>query len=369
MPNSNIYIKHIHTLEEFAALKEDWVSLCANRVPKTAFLTWEWLYSWWKNYGENKELWLLTAWKEQRLIGLAPLMLSKESRLGLRYQLLQSIGKPNTDEGDFLILEDEEQVLDLFFNYLNSRKKIWDAIELCELNSKSPIALLIIKKLQENRFTIKKHINPHFYIQTSKGWDEYWKSISKNTRESVEKRFKQGRKKFNLEFQYIKSEAIQWEHFELIHAINQNAKYSKKYGSLRELNYLKDLVSTMRDKEYLEIIFLYMEGKPVAYDYGFNIEGKFEDWRTGYDTNYSTQGVGKLLLFLMLQYQFKDDKYHTFDFLRGAYEYKTQWNPESCDYINLIGIKPYHISAYISLIIFPIIWGWMKRNILRRKPS
>ena len=368
-PISNIQIKHIRTLEEFATLKDSWAILYFNRPQKTAFLTWEWLYTWWKNFGENKELWLLTAWKEERLVGAAPLMLSKEKRLGLGYRLLQSLGKPNTDEGDFLAIEDAEQVINLFFDYLDSQKRHWDAIEFCELNSESPTAFIIGEKLKNFNLVIKRQINPHFYIRTSESWDEYWKSISKNTRESVEKRLRQGKKKFSLEFQYIKSENVKWEHFDIVSTINQNAKYSDKYGSPKEFDYLRDLLSAMQGKGWLEVIILYMEGKPVAYDYGFNMEGKFEDWRTGYDTGYATQAVGKLLLFLMIQYQFQNEEYHHFDFLRGAYEYKAQWNPQSRDYINLVGVKPYHIPARLSLITLPIIWEWIKRKILKRKPT
>lgn len=363
-----IVIRHIRTLEEFASLKEDWGLLLEQRKQKTAFLTWEWLYTWWKNHGEKNTLWLLTAWRDNELIGAAPLMIIKAGRLGLKYRILQSIGKPNTDESDFITKGNPDEIIRLLFDYIHANKNKWDAIELCELNSETSNTDIILREIQNLKLITISSKNSHFHIRTANNWDEYWKSLSKNTRESIKKRWKQGEKNLNLEFHYFKANEVTWEHFETIFNINQNARFPEKYGSLRERAYLRDLFDAMQGRGWLEVILLHMDGKPVAYDYGFNINGRFEDWRTGYDLNYSGHAAGKLLLYAMLKYQFEND-YADFDFLRGAYEYKTQWNPESREYFNITAVKPWHLQSRLGLITLPKWWGWFKRAILKRKPS
>lgn len=361
-------VRHIRRLEEFTNLKEEWGKLIESREQKTAFLTWEWLYSWWKNYGEKKELWLLTVWQEDALVGAAPLMLGVEKRLGLSFRHLQSLGKPNTDEWDILVLSTPDAVVQAIFNYIKNNKNQWDSIELCELNSESSIVPLIKKQIDSMGIHVLPSKNEHYYIPTVASWEDYWKSLSKNTRDSIDKRYKQGKKKHSLEFEHIRGSDVTWQHFETIFAINEKGRYPEKYGSEQERAFLKDLVACMHEKQWLEVFFLFMDDKPIAFDYGFNIDGKFEDWRTGYDMNYSTQAAGKILLYLMLKHQF-EGSYHHFDFLRGAYEYKTQWNPKEREFRTFIGIKQFHLPARLVLDILPRIWRWIKLNILRRQPN
>lgn len=369
LSDQRVEVHHIRTTEEFKNIREAWGELLEKRHSQTAFLTWEWMYTWWKHYGTEKELWLITAWKDGKLIGGAPLMLSRVSRFGLRYRILQSLGKPNTDESDFITAEEApEEVIQSLVGYIASQNNQWDALELCEFNPESNTSQIVINEISKlNLRTIEKS-EPHYQILLSRPWEEYWKSLSKNTRDSIEKRYKQGVKKMDLQFQYIHAADVTWQHFETIFAINETARYPEKYGSTKERAFLADMVEAMNGKGWLEVIFLHMEGKPIAYDYGFNMNGRFEDWRTGYNLNYSTQAAGKILLYLLIKHQFEHG-YKLFDFLRGAYEYKTQWNPDGRDFKTLIAVKPFHLPARLALITLPNLWNWYKRNILKRSPA
>lgn len=366
--SQRIQIRHIRTLKEFEDIREAWSKLLEKRHPQTAFLTWEWMYAWWKNYGAEKELWLLTAWKEEKLVGGVPLMLLHTKRFGFKYRILQSLGKPNTDESDFLSIEESAEIIRCIVEFIALHRNQWDAIELCELNPESPTTFIVIKEIERLKLLTIQKYEAHYHIQLSRPWDEYWKTLSKNTRDGIEKRYKQGVKKMDLQFQYISAADVNWQHFETIFEINSKARYPEKYGSTQERAFLADLVNAMQGKGWLEVIFLHMEGKPIAYDYGFNMNGRFEDWRTGYDLSYSTQAAGKILLYLLIKHQFENG-YKLFDFLRGAYEYKTQWNPDVRDFINLVAVKSNHIPARLALITLPAIWKWIKINILKRTPT
>ncbi|GAB1470834.1 hypothetical protein MASR2M66_17120 [Chloroflexota bacterium] len=363
-----ITIRHIRTLKEFAALKESWTLLLESRKHKTAFLTWEWMHSWLKNHAEAGTLWIVTAWCGNELIGVAPLMLVSSNRMGLKSRILRSIGKPNTDESDVITSGNPEEIIPLLFGYIHANRNEWDAIELCELNSEENNTAIILREMQNLKLKVTSSTNSHFHIQTTDNWDEYWHSLSKNTRDSVKKRLKHAEKNLNLEFHYIKGSLLNWGHFEAIFDINQRSRFPEKYSSAQERAHLRDLFEAMQSKGWLEVIMLYMDGKPVAYDYGFNMDGKFEDWRTGYDLQYSGSAAGKLLLYLMLKYQFENG-YKDFDFLRGAYEYKTQWNPKDREYLNIIAVKPKHLQSRLALITLPKMWHWFKRTLLKRTPA
>lgn len=363
-----ITVRRIRNIEDFFSLKKEWGKLAEARKQKTAFLTWEWLYAWWKNYGGKKELWLLTVWREDQLLGAAPLMLGIKKRFGLSFRHLQSLGKPNIDEWDILAVSNPEEVVKAVFNYIKENKNQWDSIEFCELNTESSMFPLIKDQFNSLDLHVLHSTNEHYYISTAGDWEDYWNSLSKNTRDSINKRYKQGKKEYNLEFEHVCGKNVTWEHFETIFSINEKGRYPEKYRSKHERSFLKDLMEGMQERQWLEVFFLHMDNKPIAFDYGFNMDGNFEDWRTGYDMDYSTQAAGKLLLYLMLKQQFENNNYN-FDFLRGAYEYKTQWNPKGRAFSTLIAIKRFHIPARLILDILPLIWRWIKRNILRRQPN
>ena len=58
--NNQVRVTRIGTIEQFEHLREEWNMLLSQSAEKDIFLTWEWLFAWWKNIGQyNNELWLL----------------------------------------------------------------------------------------------------------------------------------------------------------------------------------------------------------------------------------------------------------------------------------------------------------------------
>ena len=81
---------------------------------------------------EGKRLWLLTARQDNNLVGIAPLMLSSQKKHGMSFRLLQTLGTPNTDQSDFIALNNDPEIVMQFCNYILTQKNAWDAIELNE---------------------------------------------------------------------------------------------------------------------------------------------------------------------------------------------------------------------------------------------
>lgn len=358
-------IQHIKGLSEFKQIRHEWDALLSTRLQKTIFLTWEWLYTWWKHHQKNNELWLLTIRHDGQLVGLAPLMLRQVNKYGIRFRLLESIGSLNTDESDFLVVKGYEESYALLLNYIFSQKHRWDAIRLNELNCEVDSTNFIKKHLSELNLINETRVNQHHHIPITGKWEDYVSSLSKNTRDSIKKRLKNARKDFHFEFRYQHGEKVTWDDFETIFQINKNGNFPEKYENESERAFHKDLFELIKSKNWIEIIFVFLDNQPVAFDYGFNLDGRFEGWRTGYDLNFRHQAAGKLLLFLSLEYQFEHG-YSDYDFLRGAHEYKSQWHPLSRDFLILISVKRWHLPAWLVLIFLPKSWKWIKKNILKR---
>src|SRR5579859_7032693 len=74
-------------VEAFEALRDEWLALLAEVPRATAFQTPEWLATWWRMCGTNRQIWLLVVRRaDGALIGLMPLQLQTlgPGRWGLR---------------------------------------------------------------------------------------------------------------------------------------------------------------------------------------------------------------------------------------------------------------------------------------------
>ena len=107
--------------------------------------------------------------------------------------------------------------------------------------------------------------------------------------------------------------------------------------------------------------FYIFDSNPIAYEYGFNINGRFEDWRGGYDKNFSKLAPGKIIFLLLLKDIFEKGTYKDLDFLRGEYFHKERWLPSNRNFLNIVSVHPNHIPALLALNILPKLKNWVKK--------
>ena len=50
----SLTVRVVTDSEEFESLRELWNSLLAKSADNDAYLTWEWLFTWWVDYGAGK---------------------------------------------------------------------------------------------------------------------------------------------------------------------------------------------------------------------------------------------------------------------------------------------------------------------------
>ena len=68
----------VQTLSEpsaFAALGPEWTELLEASDSDGFFLTWEWLFTWWKHLAGSRQLFLLTVRSGEELVAIAPFAL------------------------------------------------------------------------------------------------------------------------------------------------------------------------------------------------------------------------------------------------------------------------------------------------------
>jgi CelD/BcsL family acetyltransferase involved in cellulose biosynthesis len=365
MNNAPFKIVHIRTLNEFEALHAQWNDLLAACENETVFLTWDWLTAWWQGHQGTKELWLITAWAGETLVGALPLMKSRIKRMGLAFRVLQTLGAPNTDESLILARGNNTAIYQSLCEYLHSQRALWDMLEIHEFRSEHPATGFIQQFFTNKRHTIRVRLNQHFFIPLAGTWDEYWKKLSKNLRHNIERRLRRIEENHKVTFEVIEGRDLNWSHFETIFEINKKGNYAEKYTTPEEQEIQRGLMERLRAQNHIRLMLLWLDEKAVAFDYGFSTAGNYEDWRTGFELAFAEWGTGTLMLYFQLKYLFSTN-HHKLDFLRGEYNYKDKWLPAKREFTGLRIIPAHKFITRLAFIWIPDVRQWVKSK--KEKP-
>lgn len=334
--SQNITVHRISTTEEFETLEQGWETLLAQNHTRSAFLSWEWLFAWWTIYGEGKQLWVIAAFKDQALVGIAPLMIEERKEYLTNQRVLCSLGGYDIDVGGLLLAKEEQSAtVAAIMNFLGEEKRQWDVIELYEFRTSTIDTEKIIENSLARNYLIRKKLKEHFHVLIEEDWDRFFMKFSGNLRGDMRRRLKKIKKKGEISFVYHQGNEITWDEITTIFEINQYGNYAYLYRSESEREFQREVFLRMKGKGTLGIFLLYFDDAPIAYRYGFIIGQKFEDWRNGFDTRYTQHAPGKVLQLLTFQECLKQG-YTAFDFLRGEEQYKKRMPSEAESYIELV---------------------------------
>lgn len=325
--NTDITIKHLSDTQEFESVKTQWEGLLSASAVQSAFLSWEWLFSWWKANGSGKQLRLITAWRRDELAGVAPLMLEKRNGF---LKVLASLGTPQSDVSGFIHRPDDLEVADHLIDHLAAIQNEWHILELNEFDGSWLAGRGITGKFRTAGFTIAEDRNDHYYIKLESSWDKFSAKLARKFRYNLRRALRLAEEMGVVELKQFSGDGMTREIFNSILEINQHSNYPRLFNSESEQSLIRELIENMASSRYrFTAYILFVENKPIAYEYGFDHQGRFEDWRSGFDKRFPPQiSVGKLLAMKVVQ-ECISQSITEIDFLRGDEAYKLEWEPSA----------------------------------------
>jgi CelD/BcsL family acetyltransferase involved in cellulose biosynthesis len=315
-------------------------------------------------YQQGKQLWIVTAWEDSQLVGIAPLMLEKRKIRGLPLKVLGTLGTPSTDVGGFLLKRNEEErILSAIFEYIFINHKQWDLLELSELSLSGPELKGLQNSLPSSGYTCIEEFGYHYYLSLEKDWDSYFDNLSKKFKKNLRRAVRKADELGQVTYLFLVGKQIQPEHLETIIKVNGHGNFPIIFNSEKEQAFLYDLYEQMHD--CFQVYLLLIDQKAVAYEYGFFYNNRFEAWRAGFDTRVDpTISVGKLLSMRIIEESYERN-YIEIDFLRGNESYKEDWEPLQREYAYIRVLqtrKPVLFLGYILSRIRATV-GRIKTNI------
>jgi len=345
-----------HDAQDFQNLREEWEKLQERNASDNAFLTWDWLYTWWEHYGNEYELWLLQAREAEQLVGIAPLMASKRQIMPLlSWKEIGFVASPEPfDHLDFLIDRGKEHsVLSAFVSCLKEESSRWNVIRFDKIPEYSP-HIDILHSLIPTLVDLEQQAHTCPAIELPPDWEAYLKSLSKGKREQTRRQRRKVDKQFGDSFKWdiVTDSSELSATIDTLVAYHQSAWTEKgergAFYSEEKIKFYKAAARALLSSGRLRLYRIFIEDRVVGVSYNLEFGGRQMYYSSGIDDSDATLSLGHLLHAVMIEDAINRG-ISWYDFLWGDERYKFRWGAVGFIDRTMIWTKHLVASAYYRL--------------------
>jgi CelD/BcsL family acetyltransferase involved in cellulose biosynthesis len=333
---SSFSVEKIDDVQKFARLTREWNSLLEACDSQCLFLTWEWLYTWWKHLAGNRNLSILSVRCGSELVALAPFGVRPPSLSGRRFLPAEEFlgsGNVGSDYLDFIVRRDcEPQARQAFASYLAGKRQVLDWTNVKRDGFATGVASILSEKgwrVSETR----TNTCPFIFL-AGESWDSYLASLGPEHRYNFKRKWKRLNRDFDVQFEQARTAEQCQESIGLVMSLH-NMRWRERGGSdafhTRALvGFHRELSQLALKHGWLRLYVLRLNGKAAAALYGFLYHRTFYFYQSGFDTAYDKYSVGLVTMGLAIQHAIAEGV-EEFDLLHGDEDYKSHWSNGSRD--------------------------------------
>lgn len=177
---TTLEVRVLDDLALAAGIEPAWRDLVCGAESSVPFMQPEWIKAWWPVFGQPGQLRIVTVWDGARLVGLLPLMLSREKRYGLPVRRLGALANNHSPRVDLLLAPGVKGVIKAIWSHIAATRREWDIFELPRLLSKSPTLEYLSEQAEADgiRFGLwQAEVSPFIDLRTK--WHSYLADRSK----------------------------------------------------------------------------------------------------------------------------------------------------------------------------------------------
>jgi len=257
-------------LPEFRSVWEDLLAKCPD-VEINLFLSFEWIITWWSHFGTGNELWMLLVMEESRIVGIAPMMVSRQLYCGLPVRMLGFLTNRHTSRSDFIIPENKREVIQVLVQYFNDNSKYWDVMKLLHLPKESGNMVLLETELKRKPmlkcFPVETCNTIYSLPLTYPSWETYYKEQPSKIRKNIRHYQNQLEKADNYKVVIMNEPALSDKSMEqlfLLGEISWKGKNSCKRLSDVDMSFHKQLSSKFSSRGCVDNRFMYINDRLAA---------------------------------------------------------------------------------------------------------
>jgi CelD/BcsL family acetyltransferase involved in cellulose biosynthesis len=330
----NLHAAWIHNAAEFAQMQPAWRELFTRSGQDNAFLTFAWMFTWWKHFAKGRLAIIAIREPSGRLVAVAPFHIAPMTgALGARRLGFLADAHVGSDYLDALA---DPAYADLagaeIARTLLSHHALWDYIELRDA-AESPLmtALLagLVRAGMKPEQSVAQLCN---YMPLPPTFDRYLSRVAIGLRANYRRRWRNLQRDHQGECLIFQDARDLQTHFPSLLALHRMRFAQRQMHSafvrpgLPEFHV--DALQSLAAEGLARLFLLQAGGEPVAAIYGFAAGTTFQFYQCGMHPEWMRYGVGQVLIGNVIEHVIANG-HRTFDFLRGGESYKAQWAAES----------------------------------------
>lgn len=316
----------INSFEGLNRYKEQWNALLQNSDSNEVFMTYEFCRSWWDAYGQGRELLVLLAKENSKLVGVAPLNINVRQRFGLKKRMVEFVGAPTSDYEDFVIGQDKNAILEAIYSYLWSIRNRWDEISLRQIPEDSSTVELsksCLKRLEKPYLITPASSCPTVMLKGSDGEEVLCRAFrrQRSFKNRMNRLMRLGELKYGhattVEEGLMYLDAFFQQH------INrwENTVTPSTFYNERDRQFFRQLIRQLLPKGWTRLAYLNLNCWPIALFLGFEYNNSLSHHRPSYDQMYSKYSPGRVIIYHAVKYCIEKGL-REFDLLAGMEPYK-----------------------------------------------
>lgn len=350
-------IKNISDFDGFQILESDWDRLWkeVGDDNTSVFASFAWHETWWRHYSDGALLNLLTLWEGDRLVGIAPLMITKTRIHGLTVRAVGFIENRNSLHNDFLVLPMyRELFLGEVLRVLFEQSAAWDVIILNNLPTSSRNCVALLGTLTETgKFWQQSPALNSPYLNPSNDWSEYLASRSTRTRKSLRNIQNSLYRTGEVAVRNIRT----WDEYmqvreDLCHVakLSWTEEIGDSLATPVNVEFFDDLARRVAREGWLSVWALYLNGRMIAFEFHLTACSKEHAMRASYLPEFSSLSPGTFLEMQILKHAFEEaDRVAKYDF-GGSFDiYKRKWTDDAVSHCEL---KIFNDNLFSRLVAF-----------------
>lgn len=329
-------IEVIRQYNEFVQMETEWNELLGRSLHPMVFLTHQWIDTWWKSFGAGRELFILLVYCGEELAAIAPFMRHQDehtligrTNTKIKLEKIEFIANIHSNRSGLILSANPAECCDAITDYLFNDCEAWDMLSLKYLVASSPAVNHLSRSLDKRNV----HYNRYFqraspYVPLDCSWEDYLKTIDSRFKRNLSSRLKKLEKlgKVRLEV-YRDSERLEEILNEVFDVASKSWK-AEEETALSSTPQYKDFYSMLAYKaakeNWLEIYILYIDEKPLVFDFCMRYGEVLLLLKTEFDDSYRNYGVGNLLKLKQFETIFGTSLVE-FDFLGPSMPWKKYW--------------------------------------------
>jgi len=274
----------------------------------------DWLDVWWKEFKPCSELYLGAVRRDDKVIGIAPLLLNEGKA--------SFIGNVDVcDYLDFVISPGEEN--DFFASLFDDLKERGvSSLDLHALRPDSTVLTSLISYAQAHGHGFHCEAEDvSVEMELPPSWEEYLAMLNSKQRHEVKRKLRRLTEAGEVEYRVVRGTEIRDKMDTFLSMFTESRSDKATFLTGKMESFFRSLTESLTESGLLKMGILDLDGKPAAMILYFDYNDTIYLYNCGYDREYESLSVGLLSKVLCIKESIEQGK-KKFDFLKGGEVYK-----------------------------------------------